>query len=220
MVLEMTPDVFSGVELGRIGGQLLNLDGTLERFDVFTHEGRAMRGKTVADDQERGAQLLAEGVQKLNDLWALDGAGKESKVEAAEGNAGDDRELGPVEVILEHGGLAARRPGAHPSGSLAQSRLVDEDDDSALFRSVFFRTGQRLCFQRWMADSLRSRARPEGRWQEKPSATRIRQTWLSLYERAKRRLINSPTRGRVHRSVANPSASAPLERTHQLAPLR
>jgi len=43
MVLEMTPDVFSGVEFGRIGGQLLNLNGTLERFNIFAHEGRAMR---------------------------------------------------------------------------------------------------------------------------------------------------------------------------------
>jgi len=87
--------------------------------------------------------------------------------------------------------LHGARPGARPSGSLAQSRLVDEDDDSAFFRSFFFRTSQRLCVQRWMADSLRSTARPEGRWQQKPSATRIRQTWLSLYERAKSRLINA-----------------------------
>src|SRR5450759_1248756 len=74
-------------------------------------------------------------------------------------------------------------------GPLAQSRLVDEDDDPSLFCSVFFRAGQRVCFQRLIAASSRSSARPEGRWQEKPSETRIRQTWLSLYERPKRRLI-------------------------------
>src|SRR5450759_2081838 len=210
VVLEMTPDVLSGIELGRIGWQLLDLNGAVERFDVFTHECRAMCGKTVPDNQQGIAQLMPEGVEELDDLRALDGTGKEPKVEAAEGNPGDDGELIPIEVVLQDWGVAPRRPSAYPGGPLAQSRLVDEDDDSALFRGVLFRTGQRVCFQRSMAASLRSKARPEGRWQEKPSATRMRQTWLSLYERAKRRAINLPTRGSVHKSVAKPSARAPL----------
>jgi hypothetical protein len=54
-------------------------------------------------------------------------------------NAGDNGELGPVEVVLQCWGLALRRPSTHPDGSFAKSGLVDEDDDSALFRSVFLK---------------------------------------------------------------------------------
>src|SRR5271163_975634 len=212
VVLQMTPDVFGGIQFGRVGGQLLDLNGTIQGLQVLAHKRRAMRSQSIPDDQQRLADLLAEGVKELDDLWPLDGAGKESEVEAAEGDSGNHRQLAPVEVILQDRSVALGCPGPHSGWPLAQSGLVDEDDDPPLFRGVFFRAGQRVCFQRLMAGSSRSSARPEGRWQEKPRETRMRHTWLSLYERVKRRLINSPTRGNVHRSVAKPSASAPAVR--------
>src|ERR1700690_160136 len=212
VVLEMAPDVFGRIQFGRVGGQLFDLNGTVQGLQVVAHERRAMGSQSVPDDQQRLADLLPEGVQELDDLRSLDGAGKESEIEAAEGDSGNDRQLAPVEVVLQDRSLALRRPGTHSGRPLAQSGLVDEDDDPPLFRSVFFRAGQRVCFQCLIRPSSRSSARPEGRWQEKPRETRMRQTWLSLYERVKRRLINSPTRGNVHRSVAKPSASAPALR--------
>src|ERR1017187_317419 len=168
-----------------------------------------MRGQAVPDDQQRFADLTPQGVEELDDLRTLDGSGKEPEVEAPEGNAGNDRELMPVKVILQDWRVAARCPSAHPSGPFAQPGLIYEDDDSALFCGVFFRTGQRVCFHRLIADSSRSSARPEGRWQEKPRETRMRHTWLSLYARPKRLSMSCPTRGSVHRSVGKPSASAP-----------
>jgi len=54
-------------------------------------------------------------------------AGKESEIEAAEGDSGNDRQLAPVEVVLQGRGLALRRPGMHSGRPLAQSGLVDED---------------------------------------------------------------------------------------------
>src|SRR5262249_5771655 len=130
-------------------------------------------------------------------------------VEAVKGDTGHRRELVPVEVILQHGGLTAGRPTAHLGGPLAQSRFVDEDDHSALFSSVFFNAGQRSRFQRRIAASSRSSARPVGRWLLKPTPTRIRHTWLSLYRRPNFSSISCPTRRNVHSSVANPCASAP-----------
>src|ERR1035437_4570787 len=205
----MTPDVLGGVELGGIGGELLDLDRSLEGFEILAHECRAMCWQAVPDHEQGFADLTSEGSEELDDLRALDCTRKESEVEAPEGDSGDDRELMPVEVVLQDRGFTSRGPSAHPGRPLAQSRLVYEDDDSALFCSVFFRTGQRVCFHRLIAVSSRSSARPEGRWHEKPSETRMRHTWLSLYARAKRRSINFPTRGSVHRSVGKPSASAP-----------
>src|SRR5450755_93091 len=209
VVFEMAPDVFGRIQFGRVGRQLLDLNGAVQGLQVFAHERRAMRSQSVPNDQQWLADLLAEGMKELDDLRPLDGAGKEPEVKAAEGDSGNNRQLAPVEVILQDRSVALGRPGTHSGWPLAQPGLVDEDDDPPLFHSVFFRAGQRVCFQRLIAASSRSSARPEGRWQEKPSDTRMRQTWLSLYERAKRRLINSPTRGNVHRSVAKPPASAP-----------
>jgi hypothetical protein len=92
---------------------------------------------TRTDDQQRLADLLPQGVRELDNLRALDGAGEEPEIEALEGDAGDDRELMPIEVMPQNGCFALGRPGAHRRGALAQSGFVDEDDDSSLFRSVF-----------------------------------------------------------------------------------
>jgi len=108
----------------------------------------------------------------------------------------------PGEAVLQHRGLSARRPGAHPRRALGESRLIYEDDGLAAFNGVFFSAGQRRCFHWRMA-------RPVGRWQEKPSALSNRHTWTSLYWCPKRWLIKVLTRGKVHSSVGNPVANAP-----------
>src|ERR1039457_6095718 len=171
----MTPDVLGGVELGGIGRELLDLDRSLEGFEILAHQCRAMRGQAVPAHEQGFADLTAERVQELDDLRTLDCTRKESEVEASKSDPGDDRELMPVEVILQDRGLAARRPGAHPGRPLAPSRLIYEDDDSALFCGFFLEpASERICFHRLIAVSSRSSARPEGRWQEKPSETRMR----------------------------------------------
>ena len=82
----------------------------------------------------------------------------------------------PVEVVLQHRGVSPRRPGAAAMGPFAEPALVDENYDPALIFGLFFNSGQRAFFQRWMAFSSRSSARPVGRWQLQPSRRRIFQT--------------------------------------------
>ena len=71
-------------------------------------------------------------MQELDHLGAFDGAWEQAKVEATRADAGDHRQLVPIEMILQDRGLTFGRPGLDPRGSLAQSRLVDEDDDPGL----------------------------------------------------------------------------------------
>src|SRR5208337_51973 len=158
VMLQMTPDVLDRIELGRIGRELLDLDGSVEGPQVFAYERRAMGGQAVPDDQQGIADLLPERMQKLDELRALDGIREVPEVEAPEGNVGDHGELMPVEVVLQHRRLTLGRPSTSPRGPFAQSRFVDEDDDSALFRSVFFNAGHRVRFQRWIAPAYTSRA--------------------------------------------------------------
>lgn len=81
-------------------------------------------------------------------------------------------------TVMRGPGLAFGRPSLDPCGPLAQSRLVNEDGDPALFGRVVFGAGQRLRFQRLMAGSFRSRAQELRRYDEKSSPVRMRQTWL------------------------------------------
>jgi len=141
VLLEMPPDVFGGVELRGIRWKRFDLHCTAEGFEILTHQRAAVDRRTVPDDHQSLPDLLTQRVQELDDLRSFDRAREESEVEAAEGNSGDHRQLMPVKVVLKDRGLPFGCPSLHPRGPLAQSRLVDEDDDSALFGGVFFRAG-------------------------------------------------------------------------------
>jgi hypothetical protein len=161
MVLQMSPDILRRVELGSIGGEILQLDRSFEAIDVVAHELAAMSGQTVPDHQHFLPDLPPQGVEKLNQLRTFDRPWKESEVEALKSDPGDCRELVPVEVVLQDRGLPARSPTANLSGSFAQSRLVDEDNDSALFSGVFLtRASERAS----SGGSPPRRARAHERW--------------------------------------------------------
>src|SRR6516162_3526147 len=209
VLLQVSPDVLRRVELGSVGWQELQLNRSFETLDVIAHHLAAMRGQPIPDHEYFAADLPTQGVEELDDLRSLNRSREQSEVEAIEGDTGHRRELVPIEVILQHRGFTPRRPTPHPGRSLAQSRLVDEDYDSALFSGVFFSAGQRTRFQRRIAPSSRSSARFVGRWLLKPRPIKIRHTWLSLYRRPNFSSISWPTRRSVHSSVANPCASAP-----------
>ncbi len=102
LMLEMAADVFGRIELGRVGRQLFDLEGTVQCFQTVAHESRPVRWQAVPDDQQRLSDLPAEGMQEFDDLRALDGAREESEVEAPQGDASDDGQLMPVEVVLLH----------------------------------------------------------------------------------------------------------------------
>ena len=106
--------------------------------------------------------------EEVDDLAGPDGAGIEAEVEAPPRDAGDHRELAPGEVELQLGRFAAGRPRAGDGGPLAQSAFIDKDDGSLVFSGLFFSAGQVWRFQRAMASSSRSTARPVGRWQLQP----------------------------------------------------
>ncbi len=76
--------------------------------------------------------MAVQRLKELHHLLAFDAAGMEAEEEAPQGDAADDGETFPVEGLMQHGCLPARRPGAHPMRTGAQPRLVDEDDGAPL----------------------------------------------------------------------------------------
>src|ERR1700722_6652288 len=63
-------------------------------------------------------------------------------------------------MILQHRGLSARGPGAHPMRPLAQPTFVDEDVGAPLAERFFLSCGQRTRFPYRIVSSSRSSARP------------------------------------------------------------
>ena len=91
------------------------------------------------------------------------------EVEVPDCHPGGNGNSLPVEVVLGDRGLSPRCPGATPVWPLAQPALVDKDDGPPLLLGFFLIAGQVLRFHSPMASSLRSSARPVGRWGLQPS---------------------------------------------------
>jgi hypothetical protein len=101
--------------------------------------------------------------------------------------------------------VASRCPGAAAMRALTQPAFIDEDDGSPLFLG----SGQRSFFERRIATSSRSSARPAGRGRLQPICCRIFQTCPGWYRMPHSRSIKSATRGAVHKLVSYPSTSGP-----------
>src|SRR6516165_8700174 len=123
--------------------------------------------------------MTHQGLQKVHDLFLLDGPGIDTKVKVQQREHGGHRQTLPIKVVLQDGGLSARGPSATTMRSLTQSAFIDEDEDAPFPARFFFSSGQTFFFQLRICSSLRSRARPAGRWGLQPRPTRIFQTWPS-----------------------------------------
>lgn len=162
MVLAVRPDILDRVQFRRIRRQVLHLQAAFLVADELLGETAAMARKPIPNQQDVALDVAEQVFQKLDNLFGLDGAFEDLKVEVPLGQTRDYRKRLPVEVKLEDGRLAAWRPGAPAVGPLAQTTFVDEDDGSAFFLSFFLISGQRRRCQSSIRASFRSRARPTG----------------------------------------------------------
>src|SRR5271169_6887452 len=120
-LLHVAPDVFDRIEFRRVRGQSFQDQVALKRFDVVLNDATAVRRQAVPDDQQLAPDLLGKGLQKFDELGSADRAGMETEIEVPETDTGDDRQLLPVEAVLQDRSLAFGRPGLDPSRPLAQS---------------------------------------------------------------------------------------------------
>src|ERR1700679_1741049 len=174
MLLAISPDVFDRIEFRGIGWQTLEVDGAMLLSHGFLYQSAAVRGQAIPDDRQLSANVLLEVLQKLDHLRGLDAAGEEPEVEIPNGDACDGRKTLPVEGILQHRGLASRRPGSDPMRPLAQSAFVHKNYGSTLLERFFFISGQRTRFHCRIAGSSRCVAQPTCRSQIQPNERKIR----------------------------------------------
>src|SRR6202142_870502 len=208
-MFEISPNAFDRIHVGCVGRHIVDCDFPALGLDVRLHELRAVRLQTIPDDEELLADRGLQGFEELDDLRTLDRAVEQAEIKAPVAEAGDHRELFPAEAVLQHGRLTLRSPGSCATRSFGQTRLVDEDDYSALSRSDFFSSGHLLAFQVRTARSSRSRAWPVGRCTLQPSRPSNRQTEVGTSFTENFVSISCAIRGAVHNSVEKSAASAP-----------
>lgn len=173
----VAPDVFGGIQFGSVGGQIFGVDAALLGGEEVLHESAAMCGQTIPHQEQFSGNMLQQMLEKGYDLWGTNRFGKKTEVKVPQRNARDHRERFPVEVILQHRCLASPGPRSAAVRPLTQSTFVQENDGSPFFLRFFLMSGQVTFFQWRMVFSLRSRARPVGRWQLQPRDTSNFHTW-------------------------------------------
>src|SRR5258708_5421185 len=168
VMFPITPDVLHRIEFRSVGWQVVQRQAAALAGDKFPHQPAAMGLRAIPHHQQLARQVAQQMTQEVDYFGSANGSFVRSEIEIPPSDASDGREHLPVEMILQHRGLSARSPGAHPMGPLAQPALVDKDDGAPLAERFFLSRGQRTRFQYRMASSSRSSARPVGRWHAFP----------------------------------------------------
>src|SRR5918992_3707892 len=209
--LQVVPDPLIRIQLGGIGGQLLQMDplpswARQEGFDLLA----PVDGVAIPDHQQPHRDLGGQVPQERRPTYTPEGPVLYPGVQPALGsNAADHREMVSAEGCPEHWGLAPGGIGLDHQGQQVAAGLVYEDDAPAFVPGLFFRAGQRSSFQRRMAASSRWLARLRGFWRLQLYCLRMRPTWEGWYWTPKWRRMTWATLGWVHTSPRKPKAWGP-----------
>lgn len=168
VVFEVSPNVLGRVEFRGIGRQSRHDQLAAASLDEPRDEAAAVGRQTIPDHEQLSPDLPPQMPQEIDHLGRANAAPVEPEVEAPPGDTGHHRQLAPVEREVQVRGLSTGRPRACQRRLLAQSAFVNEDNGAAFAAALFFSAGHVWRFQRAMASSSRSLARPVGRWQLHP----------------------------------------------------
>lgn len=172
--LEIRPQAFAGVEVGRVTGEAFDLEPLLGAHEG-SHLQAPMAGQPVPDQDHRRPQPSAESAQGGNQDVAgvAAGLGVEVKPGApavgAVAEKASRRDPLPVELVAENRGLAARRPGPADGRAQREAGFVLEDEPGSAFKGPFFSSGQRSLTQASTFSGSRSAAHRLGFWRDQPS---------------------------------------------------
>lgn len=205
----MSKQVFHRIQLRRICRQERHLNVAFKIVKKFLNQTTLVDSKAVPNDEKFFAYLAVQCLQEIYALGRANGTWEQPKIYLPPTDARYNRQLLPVEAVLQDRCLTSGSPSTHHCRPLGQARLVDEHDHALLFYGVFFNLGQISFFHVSTAASSRWRARRAGRCGLKSIALRIRQIWGSDSVTPKCLVTTVRTLGKVQTSVGNPSAMAP-----------
>jgi hypothetical protein len=167
------PHLLVGIELGRVGGEVLEREPWHPTAQVV-NRWEAMQKQAIPQHDDGAAKMAQEVGEKRANIGLANVVMVPLVVEAEALPARADRETGnhrdavAAMPVAQERRLAARRPGPEHGGREHEAGFVYEDEVGPQPYGVFFTRGQALRFQRAIACSSRSRARRSGFWQLQP----------------------------------------------------
>ena len=181
-VLHRVPGRLDRIDLGRIAGQLLQMQPRVSIADLIQALAMVDRG-AVPDHDDVTAKILEQIPEKVVHFIARDVLRAQPEVEPdpaslrADREPADDRDPGAVVAVVNDRCLTDRHPGTPDGGDQHEARFVDKDEVGTQPRRVFFNRGQSLRFHFLIRSSSRSSARRSSFWQLKPRSCSKRATW-------------------------------------------
>ena len=166
-LLRELPDTFIRVELGRIAGEVVEVQ-TGERAAQRPDRIPLVNGAAIPHEDDRSSQVAQQSTKEGADLGVLDVLGVEGVVQAEASSAGAHRQPGDHGdaiaslPVVQQRRLAARRPSLADAGNQEEARFVDEDEMGTQPRGFFLMRRHSSFFQRSIASSFRSSARRSG----------------------------------------------------------
>jgi len=176
--LEVVPDALIWVEIGRVAGQLLQLQalGRSRAQEVLDRLPMMNRGP-IPDDEQLARNLAQHHAQKVDDRLPVIAILAHLQEQAPiQGDGADGREMVVGEWHMQDGGLSARRPRAQRQGQQIEARFVYPDDGRSLLLRPFLRAGQRSSCHAAILASLRCVARVMGCCRLQPHCLKRRLT--------------------------------------------
>jgi hypothetical protein len=91
MLFQVTEDVFAGIEFGRIGGKVLQVNPAFLTVDKVFYQAAPMGRQSIPYDQQWSGDMAHQVSEELHQLWTFDRPGKQSKIESPQTDSGHDR---------------------------------------------------------------------------------------------------------------------------------
>jgi hypothetical protein len=173
--LEVTPHVFDGIQLGRVGREMAV--GRRDARNEISDVDRAVRIGSIPHERHRRAQMAIElfgkdehGVRievRLDEQLKIQTDGAPLWTDA---QRGDHRDFPAVAAdVPQDRGLSSGTPRAAHHGQQEQAAFIDEDQPRVQAVGFFLMRGQSCLTQRRIPSSSRSQARRMGRCGVQPS---------------------------------------------------
>ena len=137
MTLEPGPEIFHRIKVGCVRWQERDLDMPLQIVQIVAHQATSMRLQSIPDNKQWLFQVGLERLEEFDDLLLLDAAFVQPEHAVGACQPCNGRNMVPVEVKLDDRGLPLEAPCAYPRGTLAETRLVDEDDQASFSLGFF-----------------------------------------------------------------------------------
>lgn len=142
MCLQLAPNIFHRIQLGRVGGKVFHPhSGILPK--KLTHFPAPMSRQTIPHQNYPSPKMPKQIAEEFNHLFRLHAPVEKPEINLAQCYSSDHRQGLPIEGILQHRRMPSRRPGSHGEGAQTHTGFIQKHDRCPVFPGVFLSLSKR-----------------------------------------------------------------------------